>query len=57
MGRKAERPAMTRPSAAAPMLMNMYVGLTSKALMARGIRFKSVSFEDSSDAVLASVIV
>ena len=57
MGRKAERPAMTRPSAAAPMLMNMYVGLTSKALMARGIRLKSVSFEDSSDAVLASVIV
>ena len=56
LGRKAERPAMTGPSAAAPMLMNMYVGLSSNALMAIGIFFKSdivEEFVESADSEVA----
>jgi len=55
LGKNAERPAMTRPSAAAPTLMNMYVGLSSSALMAKGIFFKSdiVVESDVFDSVTA----
>ena len=55
-GKNAESPAMTRPSAAAPTLMNMYVGLSSNALMARGIFFKSdivEEFVESADSEVA----